>query len=175
MKRIFWMTLCYAVLTSPWLYPQNGETTPKQGYGYALFTPGATVGDGGAAATLTIGAGAERLIKRSFGAGADCLTYSIQAAALTRVSDCFLPVSFTNSIRVARQFPLSQVDIRSPSAVKRSTWSTLAGGSTIGSTTIGVCASKFATTCRPARPNTICCSFVRRSCFGSFPPLKGEP
>jgi len=71
MKRIFWMTLCFAVLTSPWVYPQNGETTPKQGYGYALFTPGATVGDGGAAATLTIGAGAERLIKGGFGAGAD--------------------------------------------------------------------------------------------------------
>src|SRR6187549_2627984 len=71
MKRIFWLILCFAVLTSARAYPQNGETTPKQSYGYALFTPGATVGDGGAAATLTIGAGAERLIKGGFGAGAD--------------------------------------------------------------------------------------------------------
>src|SRR5262245_15682796 len=71
MKRIFWMTLCLAILTSAWAYPQNGETTPKQGYGYALFTPGATVGDGEAAATLTMGAGAEGLIRGGFGAGAD--------------------------------------------------------------------------------------------------------
>ncbi|HEU0004651.1 MAG TPA: hypothetical protein VFS12_01555 [Terriglobia bacterium] len=70
MKKIFWMTLCLAVLTSAWAYPQNGETTPKQGYGYALFTPGVAVGDG-ALATLTIGAGAEGLIKGGFGASAD--------------------------------------------------------------------------------------------------------
>ena len=71
MKRIFWLTLCFVVLTSSWAYSQNGETTPKQGYGYALFTPGATIGDGEAAATLTIGGGAEGLIKGGFGAGTD--------------------------------------------------------------------------------------------------------
>jgi hypothetical protein len=71
MKKILWMTLCLVALTNTWAYPQNGETTPKQGYGYALFTPGATVGDRGAAATLTIGAGGERLIKGAFGAGLD--------------------------------------------------------------------------------------------------------
>jgi hypothetical protein len=69
MKKIFWLTLCFAVLTG-WAYPQSGEIHPKQSYGYALFTPGAYLGDG-AAATLTLGAGAEGLIKGGFGAGAD--------------------------------------------------------------------------------------------------------
>ena len=70
MKRIFWLTLCFVVLISASAYPQNGETIPKRNYGYALFTPGATLGDG-AAATLTLGAGAEGLIRGGFGAGAD--------------------------------------------------------------------------------------------------------
>ena len=70
MKRIVWMTLCFLVLVSSLAYPQSVEITPKPAYGYALFTPGATLGDG-AAATLTIGAGAEGLIKGGFGAGAD--------------------------------------------------------------------------------------------------------
>ena len=70
MKRIVWMALCFLVLVSRLAYPQSVETTPKPGYGYALFTPGATLGDG-AAATLTMGAGAEGLIKGGFGAGAD--------------------------------------------------------------------------------------------------------
>ena len=70
MKKISWMALCLIVLSSSWACPQNGDVTPKQGYGYALFTPGATLGDG-AAATLTLGAGAEGLVKGGFGAGAD--------------------------------------------------------------------------------------------------------
>jgi hypothetical protein len=70
MKRICWMTLWFAVLTSSRAYPQNGETTPKRGYGYALFTPGAILGDG-ARVTLTLGAGGEGLIKGGFGAGTE--------------------------------------------------------------------------------------------------------
>ena len=70
MNKIFCMILCFPVVVSSWAYAQNRETTPKPGYGYALFTPGATLGDG-AAATLTLGAGAEGLIRGGFGAGAD--------------------------------------------------------------------------------------------------------
>ena len=70
MKRIFCTALCIAALSSSWAYSQDGEIHPKQSYGYALFTPGVTLGDG-AAATLTLGAGAEALIKGGFGAGAD--------------------------------------------------------------------------------------------------------
>jgi len=70
MKLIFCMTLCIAALSSSWASSQDGEIHPKQSHGYALFTPGATLGDG-VAATLTLGAGAEGLIKRGFGASAD--------------------------------------------------------------------------------------------------------
>jgi hypothetical protein len=70
MKRIVWMTLCLTMLPGDRAYPQNVENQRKQNYGYALFTPGATLGDG-AAATLTLGVGGEGLIKGGFGAGAD--------------------------------------------------------------------------------------------------------
>ena len=70
MKLIFCMTLCIAALSSSWASSQDGEIHPKQSHGYARFTPGATLGDG-VAATLTLGAGAEGLIKRGFGASAD--------------------------------------------------------------------------------------------------------
>jgi len=72
MNRIVWTSLCLMVLTVKFADAQTGETiTPKQGYGYALFTPGVTIGDGAAVGTLTIGAGAEGLIKGGFGAGVD--------------------------------------------------------------------------------------------------------
>ena len=103
MKKIFGMTLCFAVLTSARAYPQNGETTLKQGYGYALFTPGATVGDGGAAATLTIGVGGVRLIKGGFAPVWMCRICSIQRVALAKASGCFLPVCFTSSIPPANR------------------------------------------------------------------------
>jgi len=72
MNGIVCTTLCLMVLTVKFADAQTGETiTPKRGYGYALFTPGATVGDGEAAATMTIGAGGEGLIKDGFGVGGD--------------------------------------------------------------------------------------------------------
>ena len=46
MKRIFCITLCIAALSSSWASSQDGEIHPKQSHGYALFTPGATLGDG---------------------------------------------------------------------------------------------------------------------------------
>jgi hypothetical protein len=54
----------------PPAFAQDGESPPKKGYGYGLFTPGAIVG-GGISPTLTVGAGVERLIKGGFGAGAE--------------------------------------------------------------------------------------------------------
>jgi hypothetical protein len=71
MKTLGVVTCLLAVICmSTRAVAQSSETAPKRGYGYALFTPGATLGDG-AAATLTLGAGAEGLIKGGFGAGAD--------------------------------------------------------------------------------------------------------
>jgi len=69
MKKVFWLTLCFVVFFSASACHQNGETIPRRNYGYALCSPGATLGDG-AAATLTLGAGTEGLLKGGFGAGA---------------------------------------------------------------------------------------------------------
>jgi len=49
---------------------QNGDTEPKPAYGYALMTPGVTLGNA-AAGTLALGVGAEGLIKGGLSAGAD--------------------------------------------------------------------------------------------------------
>jgi hypothetical protein len=69
MKTILCVS-CLALPGSIRAFCQNGEISPKQGYGYVLFTPGATLGDG-VSTTLTIGGGGEGRIKGRFGVGAD--------------------------------------------------------------------------------------------------------
>ena len=71
MKPLGMLTCLLAVICmSTQAVAQSDETAPMRGYGYALFAPGATLGDG-AAGNLTLGAGAEGFIKGGFGAGAD--------------------------------------------------------------------------------------------------------
>ena len=68
-KLIGFAMTVFSFLVEP-AFCQTRETEPKTGYGYAFVTPGVVTGDG-ASATLTLGAGAEGLIKGGLGASAD--------------------------------------------------------------------------------------------------------
>jgi hypothetical protein len=70
MKKLIAFTVGFFLLFVIPLSGQIFETEPKKGYGYFFATPGAVIGDG-ASATLTIGGGAEGLIKGGLGLSAD--------------------------------------------------------------------------------------------------------
>jgi hypothetical protein len=70
MKKLSVVTMTvFSFLVGP-VFCQTLEPEPKTSYGYAFVTPGVVTGDG-ASATLTLGAGAEGLIKGGLGISAD--------------------------------------------------------------------------------------------------------
>ena len=70
MRKAMIVTLGLLPFLSGITFGQALETTPKTGYGYAFFTPGALVADG-ASPTINIGGGGEGLIKGGLGASVD--------------------------------------------------------------------------------------------------------
>ena len=70
MKKLLVLTInVFSFLVGP-AFCQTLETERKTSYGYAFVTPGVVTGDG-ASATLTLGAGAEGLVKGGLGISAD--------------------------------------------------------------------------------------------------------